>query len=238
MANLYDRYIDVINSHGPLVRKAEGYRQERILALVESDLKTNLNIRVLEAGVGNGLFASACKRRDWCYTGVDRNGKICEVLGKDYHIIKGTCPPLPAELERSSFDFGYSSFVLEHLSDGLEAFEFVSEFYRVLKPGGVFCLVVPNALSLGMEFWNLDYTHRYPTARRNVTQILLEAGFNVGRVIYYRAAGFTGIIYWIIRLIGFLYSYRFWSAVFGDKPWLYSLFQYIKQDVLVFICKK
>lgn len=49
--------------------------------------------------------------------------------------------PLP--FENSNFDAVYSSHVLEHFSRA-EADNFVSEIYRVLKPGGIVRIVVPD----------------------------------------------------------------------------------------------
>jgi hypothetical protein len=108
---------------------------------------------------------------------------------------------------------------------------------RALKPEGVLALVVPDALSLGLEFWNLDYTHRYPTAERNVSQILLECGLRIEQIVRYRGAGWIGWRYWLACCVGCLYSYRFWRILFRNKNFPYSVYQYLKQDILVFICR-
>ncbi|MGD9873942.1 MAG: class I SAM-dependent methyltransferase [Kiritimatiellia bacterium] len=238
MAAVYDRYPDVMNAHGGLIEKAENWRQEKILSLLQAELSAQTRPRVIEVGIGTGLFARACKRREWDYTGVDRSAKLISLLGDSFNCVNGECPPLPASIESNTYDLAYASFILEHLADGVEAFSFVSELKRVLKPGGLICLVVPDALSLGLEFWNLDYTHRYPTAERNVTQILQEAELDIRRVVRYRAAGFTGILYWLVRLCGLFYSYRFWTALLRRTDIPYSIYQYVKQDILVFICAK
>ena len=201
-------------------------------------LKIKGEVRALEVGIGIGLFASACRQRRWRYTGIDRNKKIACELGRDLPVLVGEVPPLPVGVEPGSFDLVYSSFVFEHLADGMHGFEFARELCRALKPEGMLVLLVPDARSLGLEFWNLDYTHRYPTADRNVSQILLECGLRIERMIRYRGAGWVGWQYWLTRIAGWFYSYRFWQALFPNKDLPYSIYQYLNQDVLVFICRK
>lgn len=236
--SLYDRYSEVMKGHGAWVQALEAVRQERILDWIQACLPAGEAVRALEVGIGIGLFARACQRRGWAYTGVDRNEKMALELGKELPVCIGEVPPLPETLEPGTFDLAYSSFVFEHLRDGTHGFEFARELGRALKPGGVLTLVVPDALSLGLEFWNLDYTHRYPTAQRNVSQILLECGVRIERIVRYRGAGWTGWRYWMARVASWFYSYRLWQVILRRDDLPYSVFQYLNQDVLVFICRK
>jgi len=236
---LYDRFSDVMKAHGPFVQCMERKRQERILDWMAPFLKIEGGAcRALEVGIGIGLFASACRQRGWRYIGIDRNEKMVQALDEDYHVLVGEVPPLPEGVDLASCDLAYSSFVLEHLADGIQCYEFVRELSRALKPEGVLVLVVPDALNIGIEFWNLDYTHRYPTADRNVTQILLECGLQVERLIRYRGAGWTGWQYLLARVAGWFYSYRFWQIILCNRNWPYSVYYYLKNDILVFICRK
>ncbi len=234
---LYDRFSAVMKSHGPFVQNMEIKRQGRILDWIAPFLTIKDNVCALEVGVGIGLFASACRQRRWRYTGVDRNAKMACELGGDLPVLVGEVPPLPAGIASGSFDLAYAAFVFEHLADGIQGYRFACELTRALKPGGILTLVVPDALSLGLEFWNLDYTHRYPTAERNVSQILLECGLRIERIVRYRGAGWIGWRYWLARVAGFFYSYRFWQGCLRGSPYPYSVYQYLKQDMLVFICR-
>lgn len=235
---LYDRYSNVMKSHGPFIQRMEKTRQERILDWIQFYMRKSSPVHALEVGVGIGLFATACRGHGWSYTGIDRNEKIAAELGRDLPVLAGEVPPLPVGVEPGSFDLAYSSFVFEHLADGIHGFEFARELCRALKPEGMLVLVAPDARSLGMEFWNLDYTHRYPTADRNVSQILLECGLRIERMVRYRGAGWVGWRYWLARIAGWFYSYRFWQALFRNKDFPYSIYQYLNQDILVFICRK
>lgn len=234
---LYDRFSEVVQNHGPFVQSLEAKRQERILNWIQPLIRDASLIHALEVGVGVGLFARACRGRGWVYQGVEPNEKMARELGGDPPVLLGEVPPLPVGVKRNFFDLVYSAFVFEHLADGIHGFKFTDELCRALKPEGLLVLVVPDALSLGMEFWNLDYTHRYPTAARNTTQILMECGLRIERMIRYRGAGWVGWRYWLARIAGWFYSYRLWRIVLRDNDFPYSVYQYLKQDVLVFICR-
>lgn len=235
---LYDRFSDVMKSHGAFVQNMEAKRQERILDWIVPFLKIKEKVQALEVGVGIGLFAVACRQRGWHYVGIDRNEKMACELGRDLPVLVGEVPPLPDGVVPGSFDLAYAAFIFEHLADGLQGYAFACELNRALKPDGVLVLVVPDALSLGLEFWNLDYTHRYPTANRNVSQILLECGLRIERIARYRGAGWIGWRYWLARGVGWFYSYRFWQVLLRTDAVPYSVYQYLKQDMLVFICRK
>jgi SAM-dependent methyltransferase len=235
---LYDRYSDVMSGHPPFIQRIERQRQDRILGFVARHLARRTEVNALEVGIGIGLFADACRERGWTYTGVDRNAKMLGRLGEAFTVVEGEVPPLPAAVPPGTFDVAYSSFVVEHLADGTAAFYFISELAKALRKEGLVVLVVPDALSLGMEFWNLDYTHRYPTAERNLTQILLEAKLKIEQVVRYNGPCFTGPLFWLTKFAGLFFSYRFWSWLLRNKALPYSVYQYVKQDVLVFIARK
>lgn len=235
---LYDRYSDVMSGHSPFIQKVEIQRQERILRFIEERLERKTGVKAVEVGIGIGLFARACRGRNWDYTGIDRNAKMLAALGKDFRVVEGEVPPAPAEVPEAAHDLAYSSFVFEHLADGTAGFHFAKELTRLTRPNGLVVLVVPDALSLGLEFWNLDYTHRYPTADRNVTQILLECGLKVEKIVRYKGPCYTGIGYLLLKILAFFYNYRFWTWLTGNKTLPYSIYQYVNQDVLVFIARK
>jgi hypothetical protein len=60
--------------------------------------------------------------------------------------------------------------------DFRHAFDLVSEMQRVIRPGGLVCHSVPNAMEWGLQFWNGDYTHSFPTTPRRLVQLYLDLG--------------------------------------------------------------
>ena len=69
---------------------------------------------------------------------------------------------------------------------------FVAEGWRVLRPRGVFFIVVPDYLKERGFFWDIDYTHNFITTERRVRQLLHDGGFEI--VDFVRSIGLaTGI---------------------------------------------
>ena len=77
----------------------------------------------------------------------------------------------------------YADQVLEHMSGIDAARAFTAEALRVLQPGGVFFVVVPDYLKERGFFWDIDYTHNFPTTERRVRQLLNDGGFAIERVV-------------------------------------------------------
>ena len=77
----------------------------------------------------------------------------------------------------------YADQVLEHMSGIDAARAFVAEALRVLRPGGVFFVVVPDYLKERGFFWDIDYTHNFPTTERRVRQLFYDGGFEIERVV-------------------------------------------------------
>ena len=77
----------------------------------------------------------------------------------------------------------YADQVLEHMSGIDAAREFTAEALRVLQPGGIFFVVVPDYLKERGFFWDIDYTHNFVTTERRVRQLFYDGGFEIDRVV-------------------------------------------------------
>lgn len=102
--------------------------------------------KVLEVGCGRGFYLKTLKSvwPDLDVTGVDVNQKYLDnarefLRGLDVKLIKGDATRLP--FKSQAFDRIIASEVLEHIPDDKKA---ISEMYRVLKPGGIAMITVPN----------------------------------------------------------------------------------------------
>jgi len=101
---------------------------------------------VLEVGCGRGFYLKTLKTvwPDLVITGVDVNQNYLDVargyLGDlGVGLIRGDATDLP--FTDNSFDRIIATEVLEHIPDDQKV---VSEMYRVLKPGGIAMVTVPN----------------------------------------------------------------------------------------------
>jgi predicted TPR repeat methyltransferase len=233
---LYDSFLEHMEQLPPFVKRMEESRQYRVLNWVAAMCPPDCSMSVLEVGVGTGLFARSCRKRDWSYTGVDRNPMLVRRLSEEFNVVLGECPPLP-DLGTVQFDIAYAAFVLEHLQNGEAALAFTEALKNKVRSGGVVVLIVPDALTLGLEFWNLDYTHRFPTSWRNVTHIMRETGMRDVQVIKYCGAGWRSWLRRIVRVASVFYYYPFWRWLLRGSELPYSVYQYIKQDMLCFIAR-
>lgn len=101
--------------------------------------------------------------------------KEVEIPFKFVDLESGTLP-----YKDNEFDVIYSKSVIEHMLDPLS---FVSESFRVLKPGGVLLVLTPDWEANFKTFFD-DFTHVRPMSRRSMN--LLLSMLNPEKVEVYR----------------------------------------------------
>lgn len=208
------------------------------------------SLRILEIGPGKGYFyRSLLSEKEISYVACDRNTSFQRAFPKAT-FYTATLPSFPEGI--GTFDIIYAGYVVEHLRDGLVISDFLKGCKEHLNPGGMLVITCPNALLQGMEFWNMDFTHCYPTTARNMSMAFQDAGFE--RVEVYGIHGlltFPGfskkIIHAVLACILFFYRYRVMQLFFGwffgkklhqlENPF-YRLYCLMKQENLLCIGKK
>ncbi|PKP21009.1 MAG: hypothetical protein CVU04_02720 [Bacteroidetes bacterium HGW-Bacteroidetes-20] len=236
---LYDSFIETMSSHPKFVQNLEIYRNKKISEFIDKFVCQKENQKtVFEVGIGIGTFAEEISKLGYRYTGLDRNQQMVSLFSEKYETIYGEIPPLMDSIKRNHYDLAYSAFVAEHMRDGIELFEFVNGLKSVVKKDGIVALIMPDARSMGIEFWNQDYTHRYPTTERNVSMICNENNLKIEKIIFYRGPFLRNFWFSIIRFFAFFYNYRWFGRLFGNKTLFYSIYQYVKIDIMLFICRK
>ncbi len=139
-------------------REVEQYRHDRLKGRVLEWLKGKSFKNILEVGCGSGYFLYQIEKvlsgpaQSLCglEVSLEQLLKFCSRIqktGKNY------CVPILAGSEKMpvadrTFDLVVSSEVIEHIEDPEAA---IREIFRVLKPGGVFCLTTPSRFPT--EFW-------------------------------------------------------------------------------------
>jgi SAM-dependent methyltransferase len=137
---------------------------------------------MIEIGPGHGTLGRAAVAAGWRYRAIEASPVLIEGLrAQGLEVTPGWVPPIPGA--DASCDVVYADQVLEHMSGIDAARALVAEALRVLRPGGVFFVVVPDYLKERGFFWDVDYTHNFVTTERRVRQLLYDGGFEVRQVV-------------------------------------------------------
>jgi SAM-dependent methyltransferase len=117
--------------------------------------------------LGHQTYRDLFNRAAWRFQGLDiEAGNNVDILVNDpYHWI---------DIEPASFDVAISGQALEHVEFPWKTF---AEIFRVLKPGGLFCLIVPSS---GEEHrYPVDCWRYYPDSMRALAR---DSGFTAVEV--------------------------------------------------------
>jgi len=116
-------------------------RYHEILDEFESFRKTN---RILDVGCGTGYFLNEAKKRGWEVYGTEISQKSVDICSKKGIIMKkGFLNAV--DFEPNSFDIILSIEVIEHINNPQEE---ISNFYTILRKGGLVYVTTPNFNSL------------------------------------------------------------------------------------------
>lgn len=142
-------------------RRKKGLKIERLLGLNSR----NGHIRILEVGTGTGGIAhyfAMHPELDCTVDAVDvvDGRRITEGYG--FHLVQGTQLPFAANI----FDVVLTNHVIEHVGNYPEQLAHLSELRRVMKPGGVGYLAVPNRWMLVEPHYRLAFLSWCPRAWR------------------------------------------------------------------------
>ncbi len=167
---MLERPVDPIRFHDSLAKNWElKYRkssfQKRIKAFLSLlDVNDLDKQEWLDAGCGTGVLARALAAAGCRVTGVDASWAMIQAAGnlksdRDHASVDDPVFQVIETIEKldfpgSSFDGIVCSSVLEYVGDPNRA---VSEFYRVLRPGGLLLVSVPNKVSLLRTIEKVSY---------------------------------------------------------------------------------
>jgi len=144
-------------------------------------LPDNKNVRILDLGCGYGVWLYWLKQAGYhCLEGVDRSPEQVEAahsLGLGF-VKQGDIHDHLANCKPESCDVVLAFDVLEHHGKE-EALQFTDEVFRILTPGGLFILHLPNGegfLSGSIAYG--DFTHELILNRHSLGQLLRCVGFS------------------------------------------------------------
>ena len=166
----YEKFHSKIGSNNSEI-KEKGIREiDTIVKLSkyyfsQSDFIRNLDssnksvIKLMDIGCGNRYLSYGCEKFNISYEGIDYS---------DCNLEKDNIPK-----EDKKYDLVTSLALIEHLRDPSN---FLSESYRILKPGGIFFISTPNWQYCFRDFFN-DPTHIHPYTPISLKQVLEFSSF-------------------------------------------------------------
>lgn len=135
-----------------LYQLARKYMLRRKLSIVQqaSGLKTG---HLLDIGSGTGHFADTMKHGGWQVVGIEINDKAREFSHAHFGL-NVISPDQISSINNESFDCITLWHVLEHFHN---PFKYAADIHRILKPGGVCFVALPNSGSFDAvhykEYW-------------------------------------------------------------------------------------
>lgn len=134
---------------------------------------------LLEIGFGNGAFLAFCRDRGARVVGLELDADLVERAqgaGFEAHVFTTR---LLAEMDPNQFDAVVAFDVFEHVDyDALETL--LSDFYRLLRPGGLILARFPSGDSpFSGAMFNGDWTHRTLIGSGKLQQLAIAAGFEI-----------------------------------------------------------
>jgi 2-polyprenyl-3-methyl-5-hydroxy-6-metoxy-1,4-benzoquinol methylase len=180
----YDPYVDVTASHETqswLYRQAIDYGMTKRGRFVTRHHQAGG--RLLDVGCAAGLFLRSMRKFDgWQVEGVEISEYAARIAHEQYGLKVHVGTLEAANFPDQSFAAVTIWDVLEHLHDPAET---LAEIYRILEPGGVVVIRVPNMASwfarvFGRYWAGLDAPrHLYFYSPKTLAEALQQAGFQV-----------------------------------------------------------
>lgn len=162
--------------------------------------------RLLDVGCGRGHFLHLMKKKGWDVSGTELCPDLARCIESVYGISVTSFPDLPD----GYVDVITMNHVLEHLNQPVM---FLADCVRMLKPGGLLVVAVPNYGSWqsrfgGRGWFHLDVPHHlFHFGMSGLVRLMISSGFEVLQV---RTLDFEqGVFGWlqtILNRMGFVHN--------------------------------
>ncbi|NVO02402.1 MAG: class I SAM-dependent methyltransferase [Bacteroidetes bacterium] len=188
-------------------------------------ISENLNIEkgnFLDMGCGEGFMLKEAEINGFKPFGLDIAHNLNPEFSEKYDFFKGSI--FDAKFPDNFFSVVYMDSVLEHVTNPVET---IAELKRILKPGGIMLVIVPNedstmnTVAKWTYFLTLNYS-KYGKIKPFVTPYHIQ-GYNKKSL----NSLFDRLDLEVIDIVGFGGNYKFWkSQTPFSKQYFVSLFTY------------
>jgi SAM-dependent methyltransferase len=182
---MYDSHLKRISARPG--EKLQVFLHERIIQKFLERVEPAFTIReVLEVGPGGGRVSVQLISKGFKYVSIEptksmafaTQQRIKKYISSDFKL-ENYSERLPAVntslLDR--FDAVFLIHVLEHAANPYEGHQWLSSIEKTLRPGGYLFLLCPDYTSYKADFYNVDWSHSFPTTVSNTKEIVCDAGF-------------------------------------------------------------
>ncbi len=135
----------IVNKLYHLARQVMLHRKRTIAERI-TGLKQGI---LLDVGSGTGHFASVMKKSGWSVKGIEPNEKARTFSSESFNL-DIIAPEKISELDENSIDCVTMWHVLEHFHDPQG---YISDIIKLLKPGGVCLVALPNSGSCDAKYY-------------------------------------------------------------------------------------
>lgn len=247
---LYDLFLE--NHHPEFIKKYLIASNRNIIKYLLNKIKRN-NISILEIWPWKWYFYAAVKKHPLIkYSALDRNALILSNLPENIDKYYGELPNIPNNIVDKKFDIIYCAYVMEHLNNWETIYMFMKEYKNLLNDWWYLVILTPDCLRQKWEFFNMDYTHKYPTTKRNIYMILKDVWYQHTEIyelnwILYPKYFYSRFFNFMHKLLLSIISYKFldfffWvflnKKIYDTDNIFYKMYCLIKQENIIFISQK
>ncbi len=184
MKDVYDSYVDKVNWDRS--ERLHAWNAGRMLHLLATTAHlAPAESSLLEIGTGSGRVARAAVAAGWKhYEGVEPTRalrKLAISQQPDLVLHDAALPELPGTLQ-DGFDAVMAVHVLEHAPDPYAARSWLAAMTECLKPasadvpGGALLIASPDLRDYKSTFWEVDWSHGWPTTPARVADLMRDVG--------------------------------------------------------------
>jgi SAM-dependent methyltransferase len=183
-------YMQNLANYGAVTKSRKALFQARVAELSKKFFPHPTIVKALDVGASSGEFMEAAGEVGWKVTGVEPSAEgVSVATAKGLNVVQSPAEKLP--FADQSFDLVHANHVFEHLADPLAA---AQEVYRVLKPGGVVFIEVPNQFD-NIQFFRYRLIGKVPVRERNIRSIHHLVFFSRKTLRYLlEVAGFKDVV--------------------------------------------
>jgi len=162
---------------------------DAVIARIQPRHGADHRMQAIDLGCGSGSLTKKLSERGFDTVGVDSNRRLVRSARTIWrpgenktllNFVKADATRFVARRRSHSVNLLTAFHIVEHL-DPQALPKFFAHVYRVLRPGGLFVIEVPNLenLRVGASTVWIDQTHRRPLHHATVEFLLKEVGFMV-----------------------------------------------------------